>query len=314
MQRGDLEGKRVRIVLNRDGGTLKTTDARDVLTLVEGAFARAGAEVGGAIVSGPEIVEALEAAARNPDVDVLVAGGGDGTVSAAAGSAWRHGKALGVLPAGTMNLFARALGLPMDLDAAVAALAFAEIRAVDIATANGAPFVHQYSLGMQPRMILLRERFDHGGRLAKIWASARSTARVLARPGRVVAACEVDGEASAGRYGFLVVANNLYGEGHMPYAGDPAGGALAVCRAPRLKFWGNARLAFDLMRGRWRDAAMLDVETGGTVRLKLSGRIRPKRASLDGELVPVEPEVEIQIHPGALKALTPVYANRSSAP
>jgi len=64
-------------------------------------------------VSGDGLIEALEEAAASKDNDTLVVAGGDGTVSAGAGIAWRSRKVLGVLPAGTMNLFSRSLGTPL---------------------------------------------------------------------------------------------------------------------------------------------------------------------------------------------------------
>ena len=54
---------------------------------------------------------------------VLMAGGGDGTISAAADVAWKARVPLAVLPAGTMNLFARALKIPLELNAALESLA-----------------------------------------------------------------------------------------------------------------------------------------------------------------------------------------------
>ena len=83
-------------------------------------------------------------------------------------------KALAILPAGTMNLFARSLGIPLTLDAAVQSFADGKVQAVDIATANGQPFVHQFSIGMHAKLVHLREKMDFGSRLGKIRASARA--------------------------------------------------------------------------------------------------------------------------------------------
>ena len=48
--------------------------------------------------------------------DVLIAAGGDGTVSTVASAAARLGKTFGVLPCGTLNHFARDTGIPLELD------------------------------------------------------------------------------------------------------------------------------------------------------------------------------------------------------
>src|SRR5690606_18763132 len=117
------------------------------------------------------IADALARVAAAPDVDVVLAGGGDGTVSAAAGALMETGKALAVLPAGTMNLFARGLGIPLDLEDAVAALATGTVRAVDIATVNGRPFIHQFSVGLHSELIQRREAMSYSSRPGKIRAS-----------------------------------------------------------------------------------------------------------------------------------------------
>src|SRR5690606_28446370 len=115
-------------------------------------------------------------------IDVVLAGGGDGTISAAAARLMGRKKALAILPAGTMNLFARGLGIPQTLDAAVQAFANGEVRAVDMASANGRPFVHQFSIGMHARMVQLREKMEFGSRLGKISASTRAAWATLNNP------------------------------------------------------------------------------------------------------------------------------------
>jgi electron transport complex protein RnfE len=65
---------------------------------------------------------------------------------------------LAILPAGTMNLFARAMKVPLVLEEALEAIADGEVGAVDIATANGRPFVHQFSVGIHARLVRIREK------------------------------------------------------------------------------------------------------------------------------------------------------------
>src|SRR5579871_6300559 len=97
-------------VLNRDGGTFKTMDMAAFAKKAEAAFASAGHELEARVVAGRDLIAELKRAAR--DAELLLAGGGDGTVSAAAAIGQANGVALAALPAGTMNLFARSLGIP----------------------------------------------------------------------------------------------------------------------------------------------------------------------------------------------------------
>src|SRR4051812_41923802 len=125
-------------VLNRDGGTLRTTDLDAFGSRMTETLEKRGHRVDIQHVSGPE-GEAAPAKAAASRADVVLVGGGDGTVSAAAAALMGKNKALAILPAGTMNLFARSLGIPQSLDAAVESLADGKVMAVDVASANGHP-------------------------------------------------------------------------------------------------------------------------------------------------------------------------------
>lgn len=74
----------------------------------------------------------LEEAANRPGIGAVVVAGGDGTLSCAAATLAGRELPLGILPLGTMNLLARDLGLPLDLDAALATLATGVRRRIDI--------------------------------------------------------------------------------------------------------------------------------------------------------------------------------------
>ena len=87
-------------------------------------------------------------------------GGGDGTISAAAAAAARSGKTLGILPLGTMNLFARSLGMPLGHAGAAEAIAGGEKGRGRHRRGERPLFVHHVTLGLHARMILLRTRMS----------------------------------------------------------------------------------------------------------------------------------------------------------
>lgn len=296
---------RAHAILNRDGGALTSIDPEAFGQRLVAAFEREGATATAEVVRGKDLLEALDRAAKNPEIDVLLAGGGDGTVSAAAGAAWRGEKTLGVLPAGTMNLFARALGLPLDLEAAVDALAKGRAVACDIGVANGEPFVHQFSAGAQPALVRARERMRYASRIGKLLASVRAAIATFRRPPKLNVRIEMDGAVRSGRYTYIAVSNNLYGDGQMAYAGKLDGGALGVYRARTMGFWSSARLAAELLLGAWRDSADLRWERAERVRLTFDVDGDDQQATLDGELIDLEAEIVIEIHAGALMALRP---------
>jgi diacylglycerol kinase (ATP) len=87
-----------------------------------------------------------EALALGPDL--LVLGGGDGSLAAAAGRLAYRDTALGVLPLGTTNNFARSLGLPLDLPGAIATLAGGKVADVDLGRAGEEVFANMVSIGL----------------------------------------------------------------------------------------------------------------------------------------------------------------------
>jgi YegS/Rv2252/BmrU family lipid kinase len=86
-------------------------------------------------------------------VDLVLACGGDGTVTACGAGLAGSGTPMGVVPAGTGNLLARNLGLPLDARAAIAVALGGVNRGLDVGVANGRPFLVMAGLGLDARML-----------------------------------------------------------------------------------------------------------------------------------------------------------------
>jgi YegS/Rv2252/BmrU family lipid kinase len=97
--------------------------------------------------------ERLASQAVRSGVDLVIASGGDGTVTACAAGVAGSGVPLGVLPAGTGNLFARNLGLPFDTDGALSVALTGAERRVDVGVANGRPFIVMAGIGFDAEML-----------------------------------------------------------------------------------------------------------------------------------------------------------------
>lgn len=292
-------------VLNRHGGTLKTLDIDAFASRMREKLVAAGHEVEIEIVEGKDVVDALDRASRRRSVDAVIVGGGDGSVSAAAAALMGKKRALGILPAGTINLFARALGMPLDLDDAIAVFAQGKTRQVDIATANGRPFVHQYSVGLHAKMVAIRDEMEFRSRWGKIRASARATWSTLMNPPRMRVTIRADGARITTKTQGIGVSNNLFGEGHLPYADDPAGGVLGlyVTRADRRR--DLVRHFANMLIGRWDANPHVDISQAHMIELEFYRVARRHRCVIDGELVPLERKTRIEIHPGALRVVAP---------
>jgi diacylglycerol kinase (ATP) len=99
------------------------------------------------VLSGAELAETLDRVIADGH-DLVVVGGGDGTVSCAAGRVAGTGVMLGVLPLGTANDLARTLQIPDDLAQACTAIAEGKVVDIDLGRANGQPFLNVASVGL----------------------------------------------------------------------------------------------------------------------------------------------------------------------
>lgn len=300
-------------ILNREGGTLRTTDLDALSAGISETLTSAGHEVDVEIVASSEIEAALDRATRATGVDTVLIGGGDGSVSAAAAKLMNGRKALAILPAGTMNLFARSLQIPLDLDAAVKAFATGRIRAVDIATANGRPFVHQFSIGVHAKLVRLREKMEFASRWGKMRASLRAALDTVMAPPSMNVTLVMGGTEIFVRTTGVGVTNNLFGEGHLPYADRPDGGTLGIyvttARSPREL----ALFLLNVARGKWRRNDKVVIHESDEVTIRVSNRRRRRRCVIDGELCQLDPETIVRIHPGALRVLVPAEDEGAAA-
>lgn len=296
---------RFKAFFNRDGGTFRTADMDALAALAIDTFETAGHTISVSVVRGDEVEPAMRDAAKTGGFEGILAGGGDGTISTAAGLAWRHGLVLGVVPAGTMNLFARSLNVPLDPAVALAVLATGDVRAVDIASANGRPFVHQFSAGLHARLVRLRNRMDYASRLGKIGASTRAALGVILNPPAFDVEFTFGGTSGKRHVSAVSVSNNAFGVNPFLVPDDVAGGHLGFYIADALPPAGVLGLAADILRGRLKDNAAVTFSDTPEVDLHFPRAPRTARCVIDGELVPMPRDVHLEIHAGELNVIVP---------
>ena len=292
-------------VLNRDGGTLRTMDLDAFRAQLVAAFSAHGHTVECQISPGRRVEAALRAAAARGDVDAILAAGGDGTVSTAAGIAFAANKPLAVLPAGTMNLFARALGLPLDLSEALQSIAAGTVQSVDIATANKQPFVHQFGVGIHARLVRIREGMTYRSRIGKMLASLRAIGAAAVRPPRFEVELRTSNGVERQWASGVAISNNPLGDGHIPHADRLDAGLLGIYIAAPMTTPALLRLAVDVLRGTWRDSPMVSEQEVEAVTLSFPRQKLGAVAVVDGELIKLQQKVEIRLHAGALQVLQP---------
>ena len=147
---------------------------------VKAALDGAGIDAEIELIDGGDCEVRARAVAERGD-ELLIVGGGDGTIGAAASALVGTGTKLGILPLGTLNHFARDLGIPPDLDEAAKLIAAGKERRVDVAEMNGRIFINNSAIGLYPLMVVDRDaqqkRLGRSKRLAMLVASIRTLAR-----------------------------------------------------------------------------------------------------------------------------------------
>ncbi len=292
-------------VLNQGSGTLRTMNLDAFCATARSVFEAHGHSIDCRVVSGKHIQRQLRQAADRPEAGALIAAGGDGTISTAASIAYETGLPLGVLPAGTMNLFARALQIPVDLPQALVAIASGKVDAIDIASANGRPFVHHFGVGIHARLVRIREGMSYRSRIGKMLAGLRSIAVAAADPPNFEAEFRTAAKLERRRVSGIAISNNLFGEGHIPHADDLNGGVLGVYIAEPVSTGALIKLWSDVLLGRWRSSEAVTEKQFSEMELYFPRHRRGLRAVLDGELIKLDKTVSLKVHRGALKVIKP---------
>lgn len=295
---------KLKLVLNAHAGTLRTQDPAEVAERLSAIFRQHGHSVAAEVHDGKSAAAAVARLCGGGNgCDAVIVGGGDGTVSIAAAAAAASGATLGVLPLGTMNLFARSLGVPLDLDAAAAALAQARPVRVDIGTVNDRYFVHHVSLGVHPKMVRVREQLTYASRLGKILANLKALWMVLREPPVLAARLIIDGQPVVRRTSAIVVSNNPFGDGHLPYADDLKQGRLGIYVSTSRSWTDLLQLSAAVALGDLNRTPLLEHWRAGEATIELH-RARV-RVSVDGEVIVLAPPLRLRLEHRGLSVLQP---------
>lgn len=254
--------------------------------------------------SGEQMMEAARQALAD-GIRLVAAGGGDGTINCVASVLVDSGATLGVLPMGTLNHFAKDLGIPLALDKAIAAIAHGVPAQVDVGEVNGRIFLNNSSLGLYPDIVRDRERqqrrLGRGKWLAFCWAALSALRRFPFLSVRLV----VNGEAHARRTPFVFIGNNEYRmEGfNIGERAQLSSGQLSMYVAQRPTRLGLVRLATRALLGRLKQANDFDVLL--SQELEIHTRHERLRVATDGEVTTMSPPLRYRSRRAALTVLVP---------
>ena len=295
---------RVEIILNASAGTGGCEDARSLLQKI---FAEAGREAHVSLArDGDELLSLAASATRDPECRVVVAGGGDGTVSAVASALIGTDKTLAVLPLGTLNHFAKDLGIPLGIEAAARSLLAGREASVDACEVNGRIFINNSGLGIYPSIVRERERRQDRHGLSKWVALAWATLSVLRRYPFLNVRLSADGRTLSRRTPFVFVGNNEYVLDAFQIGSrerlDDGRLCLHLARRDTGRL-GLLRLTLGALTGRLREDR--DFESISTDEVLIETRRSRLRVATDGEVSVMQGPLRYRVLPGALRVIVP---------
>lgn len=303
------------VLLNPRSGTLKDLNeeagALDPAERVSNAFAAAGKEVDVRMVPPRDLGSILEEVGRDDSHDEVIVGGGDGSLSRSLGRLLATGKTFGVLPFGTMNLLARDLGVPNEMDEAIRALSTAEAGRIDLASINGRPFHSISGLGFFAQMARARENARGMKGLGRYAGFAYAAFRAFFRSGRSRYHLVIDGAPIKVDATAVLITNNAFANDEWRRPRLDAG-EIEVIVAHSGGWAERFRLGVDVVRGGWRKNPLIEAFRAKSVVVEKDRRTRVWVAT-DGELTRERSPIAYETLPGAAMMLRPA-AKATDAP
>ena len=294
---------RAKVFVNASSGFDAKQDAPERL---RSRFADAGIQADVEYVRAGVNLAELSRQAVAGGADIVVAGGGDGTLSATASALAGTDTCFGVLPVGTLNHFARDLNLPLDLDAAAEIVVEGDTRAVDVAEVNGKIFLNNSIIGLYPIYRFLKSRYR---RMALVMAAAG----VFRRYPSLKVVLHVDGEPIQRRTPYILVGNNRHAmEGYnLGTRESMTEGKLWIYVMKDHGRWGLVRLLAKLIAGRFHGPDDFDIFSAEEVWIE-ANRGKKIGVALDGEITVMDTPLHYRIRPQALKVRVPRRAESTS--
>jgi diacylglycerol kinase family enzyme len=300
--RTSIERSQMAVILNASSGAGDKEDVSRKLKEIFAAhhfdarirLARSGADVG----------EVTRQALRD-HTSLIVAGGGDGTINAVASEIIGTESALGVLPLGTLNHFAKDLHIPLDLEGAARNIMEGRIIRVDVGEVNGRIFLNNSSLGLYPRIVRHREkqqeRLKRGKWPAFLWAAVTMLRRYPFLDVRL----STEDRDLVRRTPFVFIGNNEYEMENFNIGARACldAGKLSLYVAQRTGRLGLLRFAWRALFGGLRNEK--DFDALCCTQVSIETRRRRLHVATDGEVTIMSTPLNYRVRPGALRVVVP---------
>ena len=289
------------IILINQGGGSEGVDAR---YRVRAALSKVGIRGTVELLAGDDLHQRAKAAVA-AGAPLVIAGGGDGTMSSVASALAGSETALGLLPMGTLNHLARDLGIAFDLDSAAAIIAAGRRHTIDLAEVNDRIFVNNSAVGLYPLLVDAREAGQRRWGWSKSRAMVSAALRTLVRYHHHRLHLSSGDKSTTIDTPLLFVGNNDYSFA-LPAAGRRSSlsdGKLCVMVLRKTGRWGLVAVIARALVGRSREGDMIRTDAIGE--LQVDSRASRLSVALDGETCRMAPPLRYRIRPAALTVIAP---------
>jgi diacylglycerol kinase family enzyme len=291
---------RLAILLNAGSGPVDDSRCQAKVQQIRDAFDPTGLVYEVVLCEAARLTETARKLAVGDAHDLVVAAGGDGTVSSVATGLAGTTMPLAVLPMGTLNHFSKDLGMPQELAEAARAIRDGQTETIDVGEVNGRVFVNNSSIGLYPEAVQVRDDQRHKHGWGKWSAMLLAVCRVLWRfPLLAVRVATAEGSVIT-KTPFVFVGNNEYETGIRELGKRTRldRGELAIYT---VKTSGRLGMLWLVLRAMFRKPTQIEnfevsKVTAATVHLKR----RRLAVALDGEVTQMAPPLEYRIRARAL--------------
>lgn len=296
-----VQAKKVFIVLNPVSGTSVVDDVRQALDV---HFPRGDSICEVHETAKGDSIEEIVREAQGRGYDMVVAAGGDGTVSAVAEGLVGTETPLGIIPLGTANVLARELDIPVDLQGACQLLAGVHgVTSIDAMKAGEKHYFTQVGVGIDAMMIRDTSREDKRrfGRVAYLWTALTRLVGFQPRRFQITA----DDRQERRRASEIVIANcGILGQPPFRWGPDiePDDGRLDVCIVRAQTMLDYLSLGWHVVRGQHNQSP--NVRYLKARRQIVIETSRPMPVQADGEIIGETP-VQIQLVAAAVRVIVP---------
>lgn len=239
------------------------------------------------------------------DYDIIAGAGGDGTLNSVASVLAGTNKTMGIIPMGTLNHFAKDLGIPLETEDAVKIIAEGKPSKVDIGEVNGHIFINNSSVGLYPKAVKLRDK--HIERLGggKWFAMILASLSVFTSFPLFNIKLETDDDTIVRMTPFVFIGNNEYKLDlfNLGIRETLTGGKLSLYTAHCKDRFSMLKISILALFNRLDQEKNFDLQFVDHIRLE-SGR-KVVEVSIDGEVLHLSPPLHYGIRPLDLSVILP---------